>query len=369
MDYQTPAAFAAGHLEAQWQRAEHGYHMDWLLLTCLICFVSSVIVIWTAGDIFFDVGRASTVGGVLAAAWVILVLGTFAFWQPLWKPFVILLLFSTLFLRWWFSQQPSHRREWDANFSRLPRVGLEGDTITIENVRNTEYRTIEDCTPQYDTRTYRLSRLRGVDALVLYWGSTWISHPMFVFDFGPDGRLCISIEVRYRVGQKYDFFRSLYRQQELIYIVCDERDAILRRTKCLEGHDLYLYRLHTRALAMRQFFLEYMNSINSLAEQPRWYHGLTTNCTTSIYAQGRGRMRWDWRILFNGAIDRLMYDRKLLDQELPLESLKKQSWVNDIANSAPADVFGDYIRSELPGYGERVDRDCNETEMHGGRQT
>jgi hypothetical protein len=66
--------------------------------------------------------------------------------------------------------------------------------------------------------------------------------------------------------------------------------------------------------------------------------------------QGRGRMEWDWRMLFNGALDRLLYDRQLLDQALPFESLKRQSLVNDIANSAPADAFGDYIRRELPGY-------------------
>ena len=191
---------------------------------------------------------------------------------------------------------------------------------------------------------------------------------MFVFDFGPDGRVCISIEVRYRVGQKYSFFRSLYRQQELIYVVSDERDAILRRTKCLEGHDLYMYRLHTTALVMRQFFLEYANSINSLADEPRWYHGLTTNCTTSIYAQGRGRMQWDWRMLFNGALDRLMYDRQLINQELPFESLKAQSWINEVANFAPVDGFGDYIRHALPGYQMQGEGDSEQSEEIEERQ-
>ncbi len=56
-----------------------------------------------------------------------------------------------------------------------------------------------------------------------------------------------------------------------------------------------------------------------------------------------------------GALDRLLYERKLLDQDLPFESLKQQSWVNDIANRAPADRFGDYIRRELPGYRERAE--------------
>jgi hypothetical protein len=198
--------------------------------------------------------------------------------------------------------------------------------------------------------SYHLSKLQSADLLILTWGSLWMCHPMFVFDFGSDGRVCISIELRYRVGQKYSLLRSLYRQQELMFVVSDERDAILRRTKWLQGHDLYLYRVAADALAVRRFFFEYANSINSLAEQPQWYHGLATNCTTSIYALGRGHMKWDRRMLFNGSLDRLMYDRRWLDQGLPFEALKKISRVNDVANAAPLENFGDYIRSHLPGY-------------------
>ena len=321
------------------------------LLRDLPTYVAALfIVLWVAGAIFFDVARATWQGVVLALAWTLLALAAFVFWQPAWKPFLLLVLLGGLFMWWWFSQQPSHFRDWDPNFARLPCVAMEGDLITIEGVRNTEYPSNADSIPQFETRNYRLSKLRGADLLIVTWGSPWMCHPMFVFDFGPDGRVCISIEVRYRVGQKYSLLRSLYRQQELMFVVSDERDAILRRTKWLAGHDLYLYRVHTDAVALRRFFFEYANSINSLAAQPRWYHGLTTNCTTSIYAQGRGHIKWDWRMLFNGALDRLMYDRQLLDQDLPFETLKKLSWVNDIANAAPADDFGDYVRRHLPGY-------------------
>ena len=319
-------------------------------LAVVVSIAGLLIVGWTCGALYYDVGRASFRGTVLVTVFLAATLAIFASWQPLWKPFGALLVFFGFFLWWWFSQQPSHDRNWAPGFNRLPRVELEGDTLIVENVRNTEYRTLEECTPQYDTRTYQLSAMRGVDALILFWGPTWMCHPMFVFDFGADGRLCFSIEVRYRVGQDYNFFRSLYRQQELIYLVTDERDAILRRTKPMQGEDVYLYRLHTDDLRMRSFFFEYANRINSLAERPRWYHGLTTNCTTSIYAQGRGRMQWDWRMLFNGALDRLMYDRQLLDQELPFETLREQSRINEIANRAPVDGFGDYVRQALPGY-------------------
>jgi hypothetical protein len=46
-----------------------------------------------------------------------------------------------------------------------------------------------------------------------------MSHPVLVFDFGADGRVCVSIDVRYRKGQTYSILRSFYRQQELIVLV------------------------------------------------------------------------------------------------------------------------------------------------------
>ena len=61
-------------------------------------------------------------------------------------------------------------------------------------------------------------------------------------------------------------------------------------------------------------------------------------------------MAWDWRLLCNGNLDRVLYERKRLDQSQPLETLKEESWVNEIANCAPRESFGDYIRSQLIGY-------------------
>jgi hypothetical protein len=319
-------------------------------LSGLMYPVSAIIVLWIAGAIFFDVGRGSFVGGVLSIGWIMAAAVAFLFWQPLWVPCVVLLAGFTLFLFWWLRQRPSHERPWDPNFTQLPHVELDGDTLTIHNLRNSEYRSLDDMTPRFETRRVRLSRLRGLDALVLYWGSPWMSHPMFVFDFGADGRVCISIEVRYRLGQKYGFLRSLYRQQELMYVVCDERDAMLRRIRYEKDENLYLYRWNVDPIFMRQTLFEYIWSINQIAAQPRWYNGLTSNCTTSIYSQGRARIEWDWRLLFNGSLDRLMYEQSLLDQSVPFESLKQQSWVNEIADSAPADGFGDHLRRELPGY-------------------
>jgi hypothetical protein len=317
----------------------------------VVAIASLMMVAWCAGAIYFDVFGQSRAGALAAAAWCAGWFALFLFWRPEGMPFALLSAATLGMAWWWLSQRPAQDRDWDPHFDRVARIDIDGDELTVANVRNSQYGRDGASLAQFEDRTYRLSQLCGLDALLLTWGSRWMSHPMFVFDFGSDGRLCISIEVRYRRGQKFSFLRSLYRQQELIYVVCDERDAILRRTSWLEGHELYLYRLDADGLAVRQFLLDYAQRINALAAEPRWYHGLTTNCTTSVYAQSRGHMRWHWRMLLNGALDRLLYDRGLLDRRQPFETLKRQSRINEIANRAPAVGFGDYLRANLPSYG------------------
>jgi len=332
-----------------------------ILIHGLIYMVSVVVVAWTAGALFYDVCRASKFAWSLVFLWLASVSCLFLVWQPLWKPFLLTLSVFGLFLLWWRSQKPSNHRNWNSNFSNLARIEIEGDAVTIHNVRNTEYRSLQDFTTHYETRTKRLSNLVGVDVVITYWGSSWICHPMLVFDFGPEGRICISIEVRYRQDQKYGFLPSLYRQQEICYVFCDERDAILKRSKYSENHDVYLYRLSAENDEIQKVFLEYVVSANDLAERPRWYNGLTTNCTTSIYRQRAREVDWDWRWLFNGQLDQMIYDRGRLDTSLPFEELKQKSWVNEIANHAPAENFGDTLRRELSVYQTKPIADGHDT--------
>ena len=320
------------------------------LANSLIYFVTFVIVAWTSGALFYDVGRASRFAWVLVLLWIFAVVALYVVWLPLWKPFLLVLALFGLFLIWWLSQQASNDRNWEPTTAVLSRIDISGDTVVIDNVRNAEYQESGECVPRYDSRTFDMSRLCGLDSLISFWGKQWMSHPIFIFDFGIDGRVCFSIEVRYRLGQKYSLLRSLYRQQELIYLVCDERDVLLRRTKHSQDQDVYLYRLKATDQEIRRFFMEYAEQVNELIEHPRWYHGLTTNCTTSIYAQREDERVWDWRLLFNGKLDQMLYDRERLDRSIPFETLKQSSWVNEIANRAPWEGFGDFVRGELSAY-------------------
>jgi hypothetical protein len=319
---------------------------EWIIPLIMLAS-GAAITLWMIGAIYYDVCRETIWGRLLASGWAIGVISMFATWQPLWQPFVVLLGVTAVFFGWWIRQKPSHHRDWDPSVAMLPRAVCAGDAVTIENVRNFEYRSLDDFTPRYETRTVHVANLQAADIIFFNWGSAWMSHPVLVFDFGLDGRLCISIEVRYRKGQDYSILRSLYRQQELIFLVADERDAILRRTKHGQKQEALLYRFNVSPEELRAVFLDYVSTINSLHEAPRWYHGLCANCTSSFYRLRSRRIRWDWRVLANGRLDQALYEDGRLDRTLPFKELRRVASLTEIANSAPENGFGDHIRREL----------------------
>jgi len=318
----------------------------WFFAVAMIA-VAVPVTLWIAGAIYFDACRGAKWGRWLGLGWLAGVVALFTAWQPLWQPFAIWLVVTALFIGWWLRQKPSHDRDWDLSVAVLPRAIRKGDEITIENVRNFEYRSLEDFTPRYESRTYHLDDLTGVDIVFFNWGSAIMSHPVLVFDFGPDGRVCMSIEVRYQRNQKYSILRSLYHFYELIFLASDERDAILRRTKYGPSQEAHLYRIVTTKEDMRAAFLDYVDAINYLYERPRWYHGLCMNCTTAFFWLPSRPWRCDWRVLANARLDRALYAVGRLDRTLPFSELRRLAYLNDIANTAPKQGFGDAVRREL----------------------
>jgi hypothetical protein len=317
-----------------------------LLAHALAVAVAVGVTLWMAGAVYFDVGDRLGFRRPLTLLWLVAVTALFVVWQPLWWPLLVLLGVFLPFLIWWLRLKPSQTRDWDPTVSRLPRAEVTGDVVRLHNVWQHDYRTFDDFTPNYVIRSVRLSNLTGVDILFFCWGSPWMSHPVLCFDFGPDGRVCFSIEVRFRKGQKYALLPSLYRQQEITVIVTDEYDAIARRAKY--GTDTgYLYRLHVSADRARTMFLDYVAAVNHLHRTPEWYHGLCANCTTTFYRLPNSRPHWDWRVLLNGRFDRALYEQKVLDTSVPFEVLKRSAYLNEVVKTAPRGGFGDHIRAEL----------------------
>ncbi|MCU0779700.1 MAG: DUF4105 domain-containing protein [Akkermansiaceae bacterium] len=314
----------------------------------LLWLVTAVAVAWAFGALWFDLPRFLA-PKLVAWAWLAGVVAAFVWLRPLWRARAAVGLAWLLILAWWLSQSPRQDRDWKTEVSRTARAEVRGDVVTLHNVRHFDYRSEDDFTPRWETRTVNLDNLRGVDIFITYWGSPYMAHPIISFDFGPDGHICFSIETRPEKGEGYSAIGGFYRQFELTYVVADERDVIRLRTNYRKGEDVYLYRLNIRHA--KEGFLEYLATLNDLARKPRWYNAITNNCTTAIRQQREPgeRAPLDWRMLVNGYGDQLLYERGRIDRSLPFEELKRRSLINPRARAADADPdFSSRIREGLP---------------------
>jgi hypothetical protein len=138
--------------------------------------------------------------------------------------------------------------------------------------------------------------------------------------------------------------------------VADERDLVRLRTNYREkgkGEDVYLYRLKVTPEIARKIFLSYLSEVNRLKEHPEWYNALTDNCTTSIRQHTmpfNPNHQFNWRMIVNGYIDEMLYERGTLDTGLPFAELKKRSYINPVARQTDKnDDFSRLIRKSLPG--------------------
>jgi hypothetical protein len=316
----------------------------------LVAVVGLIATAWLFGAVWFD-GPFGTgnklAAAVLAAAFVVVLL----FVRPFWRKLGIFVVLFAGVLIWWLTLSPANDSDWQPDVAQKAWADIQGDEVTLHNVRNCDYRTETDYTPQWETRVVHLSKLTGIDLAINFWGSPWIAHPIASFQFADAPPLCFSIETRKKLGQTYSTIGGLYRQFELIYIVADERDMIRVRTN-YRKEDIYLYRTTISPAHARERFLEYIHSLNALRNKPRWYNAITTNCTTSIRTQHppNERLPWDWRILLNGKGDELMYERHLIvTGGLPFAELKTRSLIDARARAAnDSPDFSKLIREGLP---------------------
>jgi hypothetical protein len=316
-----------------------------------VAIVGLICAAWAFGALWFDApfGNANkVVATLIGIVFVAVLVFVRRFWR---KVSAFAALFGAVLI-WWLTLKPSNEANWQHDVMQLAWAEINGDEVTLHNVRNCDYRTETDYTARWETRAVRISQIAGIDLAINYWGSPWMAHPIVSFQFIGAPPLCFSIETRKKVGQTYSAIGGLYRQFELIYIVADERDVIRVRTNYRKGEDIYLYHTTISPEQARERFLEYIHSLNAIREKPRWYNAITTNCTTSIRTQHPAgeRMPWDWRILLNGKGDEMMYERHLMvTGGLPFTELKARSLINSRAQAADTSPdFSNLIRVSLP---------------------
>ena len=263
-----------------------------------------------------------------------------------------LALFAVL-LTWWFSLAPSNDRDWQANVAQLSWAKIEGDIVTVHNIRNFAYRSETDYTPAWYDKSFDLRKLEGVDLVTSYWMGPDIAHVFMSFAFAGGDHLAVSIETRTEKGEGYSTIRGFFRQYELYYVVADERDVVRLRTNFRRDppEDVYVYRLKGAPERSRRFFLEYMNQINALKVKPEFYNTLTTNCTTNIWMNSRvnpEHVPFSWKILASGHVPEFLYEHGMLEASdfRPFDEIQRRAHINSRAQQAGlASDFSQRIRT------------------------
>jgi len=311
-----------------------------------------MLTAWSAACLLLDGPQSRLIAGLLSTGFVIGALLVTVLARPVWRMWLaFFVLFCTVQV-WWLGIEASNDREWLPDVARPPTATFDGDIVTLENVRNFHYRSEDDFDEIWETRTYDLSKLVGVDVFLSYWGSPMIAHTIASWEFEDGQHLAISIETRKEVGESYSAILGFFRQYELYYVASDERDVIGLRTNH-RGEEVYLYRLRTPIPVARAMLVDYLQTMNELALEPRWYNALSHNCTTTIrrHAQQVAPGNpFSWKILVNGFIDELGYDRESIDTSLPFEELRSRSEITERALAAGDDpAFSSLIRMNLPG--------------------
>ena len=309
--------------------------------------------LWAGGAIWIDGPTARGLAGALVAAFALACLVALAVVRPYRRALLALFVLALAVTAWWLRIPASNDRDWQPDVARPARARIEGSRVTIENVRNFAYRTETDFDANWETRTYDLDKLLGVDLFFSFWGPTLYGHTIMTWEFEDSPPLAISIETRKEKGESYSALLGFFRQYELYYVLADERDVIGVRDR-LRAEHTYLYRLAAPVPNARGLLLDYLEEVNSLADHPQWYNALTQNCTTSIrnrVIHAGGHLPMSWKMLANGYLEELLYERGSIDHSMPLAELRKRSEVTERAIEAGTSPdFSARIREGLPGY-------------------
>ncbi len=231
--------------------------------------------------------------------------------------------------------RPSNDRDWATDQAILPFAEIEGNLVTIRNIRNFDYESESDYTVAYYDRTFDLRQLESVWFIVEPFGQMQSAAHTFVsFGFGPGGFVSISPEIRKQRGETFSPLRGLLKQYELMYVIGDERDLIKLRTN-FRKDDVFLYPVRTDREKMRTMFLEMIERTNKLAREPEFYNTVTNSCTVNLVRHvntiSPRRVPFSYRVLLPGYSDSLAWELGLIDTDVPLEQLRARYRVNEDA--------------------------------------
>jgi len=246
--------------------------------------------------------------------------------------FILVIFGAGFYISSVLPKKPSNDRHWSLDQKILSTITTTGDIVRIENVRNFTYVSTTSYTPNYYTKEYDLSKLKGVWYIVEpFSGYKGAAHTFLSFEFENNVFLSVSVEIRKEVGESFDAKKGLLREYELMYLFADEKDAVKLRTNYREDI-VYVYPVQTTPEKARLVFENIITRAKKLTENPEFYNTFTNNCTTNIIAHVNAinpkRIPLTYAAIFPEYSDIVAHKLGLIPNNVPIEDVREKYKIN-----------------------------------------
>ncbi len=255
---------------------------------------------------------------------------------------------------------PRNDRDWKDALSRPPVfVETAPNQFALGELRNYEF-----AAGGAETPGWRKTEL-DADAIKEMWffvepfpGSPLFGHSFLSFVFeGDDGpqTVSVSIEARMEKGEQYSPLKGVLRNFELMYVWSTEKDIMTRIAVGLD-HTLYAYKVDIEPEQMREIFLFFVRRTNTLAERPRFYNTLHSNCTNELAKAVNeafpNALPWHRSWVMTGRSADWLYELGFIDKagSVDFGDLTERSDIRPIIHNhadAPVEAFGVTWRNDF----------------------
>ncbi|MFD1199233.1 DUF4105 domain-containing protein [Brucella gallinifaecis] len=314
-------------------------------------FVLFVIIfaVWSSFAMWFQLPFGNAVRGSIIVAWLAIALWTIAGERKLHcrRKRLFFCLLALIILGWWSTIRPSLDRIWAPEVARTITGKVDGNLVTLYNIRDFDWRTVDDFTPVWKDETYNLDKITSVDLYLSYWAGPAIAHTLLSFGFEDGRHVVFSGEIRKEHHETYSSIGGFFREFELAMIAAEERDIIFLRTN-VRQEDVYRYEIDLSPIAAKELFLSYVEQGNQLAQKAKFYNTVTTNCTTIIFKMARlldPGIPFDYRVLLSGYLPAYLHDHGWIKNNgSTTEEARQRASIDEKAKAGGREDYSQRIR-------------------------
>jgi hypothetical protein len=231
-----------------------------------------------------------------------------SFWKRFIQILCVLLLIALLF---YFLKQPSHTRNWSAEFAELAQIHADPQDDSIVTLQN--FRSYTGQTLHWSNITLNISEVTDIYFLVEPFDK-WdaVAHTFLLIDFA-NQTVGFSVEARREVSEVYSAISGLFRNFEVIYIWGTQEDVLVRRAN---KYSVYMYPLNITYEQKQRLLRGLFEATNTLNQTPQFYNTITSTCTTHLasIAHQINTSAVPYNVAWNlpGKSDQFLYEQGLL---------------------------------------------------------